>query len=213
VVEIEEVWNGKFGALLDGNEPNACVVQYLATKSKMDEFGIDESMQLKHGLNDYYVKFKMKKPELWKRFLSAFIEHQITWAGGSTKDFDVLFCKPEKVIPEDSHYKLLAAGVSHTYERRRTTYAQMAILCPESHSKIAKLAFAAISDLELGGVFGRDSDVYFSVSEPIDYDDYIGFEKECREFVREIMNNYGNVEAYRKIGREAGIRTDRILPL
>jgi len=213
MVEMEESWHGKYGAWLDGNEPSACVVQYLASKSKMEEFGIDEKMRLKYGLNDYYTKFKMKKPEIWRRFISAFIEHQITWAGSSANDFDVLYCKPEKVVPANSPYKLLAAGLTPTYERPRATYAQMAIICPDSCSKIAKLAFASISDLELGGVFGRDSDVDFSISEPTDYDDYRGFEKECREFLKEAMNNYGNIEAYGKIGRKAGIRIDRILPL
>lgn len=200
MVEIEEMYADKYGIWIDGNEPHAGTVRILTRGPRMDQLGITEELRAKHQLLDYRGKNKMRKTELWKQLLAAQVEQELINAGYDAEGFDGFMLKPQAAI-EDPAYILLGRGVRPNYERRRVTYAQIVIACPPVQSDVAKNALHSVID-----------NLYFNLSEPTDYDDYHGFETQCRQFLRYIMEISQDKEAYKRVSRETGIRICRILP-
>jgi hypothetical protein len=167
----------------------------------MDMLGISEDLRRIHRLSDYKTKRGMSKPELWKRLLTAQIQQELIDSGASLEEFDGFLLKPQSATPSPPN-ELLVGGVTPTLERRRITYAQMIVCGPSSQSEAAKGALHSVIDK-----------LYFNLSEPTDYhDDYSGFEMQCGQFLRHMMEISRDTEAYKRVSRETGIKIYRVLP-
>lgn len=200
MVEIEEEYAGRYGLWMDGNETNASVVQALTMQPQMDELGISEELRAKHQLLNYRARKKMGKAKLWCSLLAAQVEQELINVGEAPEEFDGFLLKPQSAIP-NSPNNLLVKGVTPTNDRRRITYAQITLLCQPSQSKAAKASLRSVID-----------NLDFNLSEPIDYDDYRGFEKQCRQFLRYMIEMSRDKEAYRKVSQQTGITFYKILP-
>lgn len=200
MVEIEEEYAGKYAFWLDGNETHAGVIRTLTMRPQMDRLGIAEQLRVKHDLSDYRVRKRMSKAELWKHLLAAQVEQELTNAGVMPENFDGFLLKPQIGIP-DSSKALLVQGVTPTLERRRITYAQTVIFSSPDQSKVSKYALrSAIDKLD------------FNISEPIDYDDYSGFEKQSRQFLHYLIEIIQDNQAHQRIRNDTGITSYRIVP-
>jgi hypothetical protein len=201
MVEIEENYKDRFGVFMDGNEPPANAVEYLTMRPGMDKLGMSENLRRKHQLIDYKIKRRLGKIELWRRLLAAQLEQELINSGSIIEEFDGFLLKPQSATPNSS-YPLLFKGVTPTMDRRRKiTYAQTVILCPPAQAGAAEGALRSLVDK-----------LYFNPSVPEDYHDYAGFETECRQFLRYVLEVSQDKEAYEDITCQTGIKIYRILP-
>ena len=200
MVEIEQNYGDRFGIFMDGNEPPANAVNRLTLRPRMDQLGISENLRRKHQLVDNKAKRRSGKAELWRHLLAAQLEQELMNSGSAIEEFDGFLLKPQSATPNSS-YPLLFKGVTPTLDRRRITYAQTAIFCPPAQSEAAKGALRSLVDK-----------LYFNPSVPEDYHDYAGFETECRQLLRYVLEVSQDKEAYEDITCQTGIKIFRILP-
>jgi hypothetical protein len=96
---------------------------------------------------------------------------------------------------------LLALGPRPASSRKRGTYAQAIVLC---ESKDVEAARAAVSSLP--------KDLYFESSQPQHFDDYAGFEAECRQYLTRLIQTPYRRELKGAIPVPAGFGIYRVIP-
>jgi hypothetical protein len=198
MVILEQGLAGKYALWLDGSEPAAYVVRHLTMRPQLDELQIPEELRRKYELLDYRSRLKMSKGELWRHLLPAYIENELLCRETQPEEIKAFVLKPPGISAAKS---ILTAGPRSALERKRETYTQIIILCDGNDLSAARAA-----------VSGLPKELYFGLSEPEHFDDYIRFERECREFLLEITETWYRSGEYEELLARTEAESYRILP-
>jgi hypothetical protein len=202
---IEETVDGRYGLWVDGFEPSHYVLTYPARGKALRDAHIEDHVQSRYGLEHHAANASMAKGDLWPRLLGAYVEQELRNRQETPDRVGLHLLKRESASEIESPSLLFLGAMSgHIGDRDigvvRQNYCAIVATSPEN--KAQDVRGSAESALESLG---------FRVSSTLRYEDYAGFEGECRRFLKRMLSARGDIERCVALCEAEGFDMRRVL--